>query len=55
MLRAPKWEVRWAIGGSTWADPGAQGKKMIVSVGFFSDPTPGLWVRVPDTHSHPVG
>lgn len=26
MLRAPKWEVRWAIDGSTWADPAAQGK-----------------------------
>lgn len=27
MFRAPKMQVRWAIGGSTWANPTAWGKK----------------------------
>lgn len=55
MFRAPKLQVRWAIGGSTWANPAARAKKKIIVSVFFCDSTPGLWVRVPDTHSHPVG
>lgn len=43
--------------GDRWKYMGRRlqsGAGIFVSV-FFSDPTPGLWVRVPDTHSHPAG